>query len=357
MKSFIEIIRDAVDSNVRDIYILAGQPVMFKSNNEYSRYEQTDSRFLSPGDTEKYVTQAYDIARRLIDPLDNCGEDQFAISISGLSRVRVSAYRQRNSYAMVVRIIPFGIPTAESMKIPSAVMNLSALREGLVLICGPAESGKSTTLACITDRINQDRTCHIISIEKPIEYLYRNKLSFISQREIPLDAPDALSSLRTARWQSPDVVTLSEIDSHDTVSELISLAVNHRLVFAALQAKSAPEAISQILSMYPVEQRDEAAVRIAHTLKTVVCQQLVPTTDGVVPVFEIVPTDAVLGKLIVTRDYSGIREHIRTGIGGCTYMNPILEELLRSGKITEETAVYYSDDPENMQERLKKIHL
>lgn len=354
MKSFIEIIRAAVETGVRDIFILAGQPVMFKTDGVYSRYEQPDSRFLTPGDTEKYVTQAYDVARRLIDILDKNGEDQFAISISGLSRVRVSTYRQRNSYAMVARIIPFGIPAPEAMNIPKGVMNLAGLSEGLVLICGPAESGKSTTLACLVNKINQTRPCHILTIEKPIEFLFRNNRAFISQREVPLDALNALNCLRTARWQGPDVVVLSEIEDSDVATELMTLADNHRLVFASVQAKSMPEAITQIIGMFPPEHRNEAAARLGHSLKCVVCQELVPASNGITPVFEIVPVDEVMDRYITEYSIDSIREYIRHEYGGTVFMNPALEKMLKQGRITEETAVYYSGDPEDMRFRIGK---
>lgn len=291
MFTLLEIVRVAVADHISEFFLVAGQPVMFKKAGIYERREDMGSSRLSPLDTEKLTAQAYNIARREMDVLRTEGEDSFAISISGLSRVRISAYKQRGSLAVAAKVIPFGIPAPADIGIPDEVIRLSGLPDGLVLVCGPTSSGKSTTLACLVNEINHSRCCHILTAESPIEYLFTNDKAFISQREAALDTRSISSCLRSARWQSPDVVMISDLSEPEAASVALNLARDRKLVFAAVAAASADDAMTSVLSLFTGEYRRDAALLVRRVLRAILCQRLVSSDGELIPEFTITPPD------------------------------------------------------------------
>ena len=174
-----------------------------------------------PDDTDRLIHQIYSMAgNRNIDPFLQTGDDDFSFSIPGLSRFRVNAYRQRGSLAAVIRVIAFDLPNPDILHIPEEVMSAADFTKGMVLVTGPAGSGKSTTMACIVDRINHSREGHIITLEDPLEYLHRHDKCIVSQREICTDTESYLVSLRATLRQSPDVILLGEMRDYETIQTL-----------------------------------------------------------------------------------------------------------------------------------------
>lgn len=301
MKTFLEIVKNAVQAEAGEVFLLAGQPVTFKTAGKYCRL---DEEILTPPETEKLVQAAYDAVRRPMNRLNEKMDDQFAVSFSGLTRVRVSVYRQRNSYAMNLRMIPFGIPDADRLGIPQDVMKLTELKEGLVLLVGPMESGKSTTMACLLDRINQSREGHILTVEAPIEYLYKNARSFVSQREVGLDAESFAQALSFSRWQSPDVIMVSEVPDGESLRALLQASNNRPLVLTAVTAKSVSSGMAALIGRVPAEEQTAAAREISRSLQAVVFQQLLHDADGSLkPSFKLFLPDDRMRRTIAAQDY------------------------------------------------------
>lgn len=284
MKSFVEIVKYAVANGINEIFVVAGQNIMLKSKSGFLKLDDT---VLTPSDSEKLVGQAYDSARRQGSFLHADGDDQFSISLQGLTRVRVCAYTQRNSVAMVVKIIPFGIPSPESLGIPGEIMDLASLDDGLILVCGSSGSGRSTTLACLVNEINRSRCCHIVTIERPIEYLFKNSSAFVSQREVSPGSKDdgIYDCLCAARWQSADVVMVSDIPDCRAAEEIISLAENRKLVLCSFISKSCESAAPGIRDLFPTDRRSEIESRLNGVIRAVVFQHLERHGDELVPEF------------------------------------------------------------------------
>lgn len=197
-----------------DIFIIAGRPLSVKIDGKLSTYGEK----LMPADTDALIRQIYQLANnRNIDPFLNTGDDDFSFSVPGLSRFRVNAYRQRGSLAAVIRVIAFELPNPDILHIPEDVMSTADFTKGMVLVTGPAGSGKSTTMACLVDKINHSREGHIITLEDPLEYLHRHDRCIVSQREICTDTESYLVSLRATLRQSPDVILLGEMRDYETI--------------------------------------------------------------------------------------------------------------------------------------------
>ncbi|MDR1194548.1 MAG: Flp pilus assembly complex ATPase component TadA, partial [Peptococcaceae bacterium] len=221
MLTLVEILQSAVEKNAADIFIIAGAPPICKLAG--GMVALSEER-LFPDSSEAIVRDIYQHAGRDMDRLMSAGDDDFSFTVQSLSRFRVSTYKQRGSLAAVIRIIPFGIPDYQTMMIPDEVMSVAKTSNGLILITGAAGSGKSTTLACIIDRINATKAGHIITLEDPIEYLHRNKKSLVSQREVSLDSQSYVTALYACLRQSPDVILLGEMRDLATIQTALTAA-------------------------------------------------------------------------------------------------------------------------------------
>ena len=351
MLSFIEIIRIAEEARASDIFIVAGQPISYKKNKQIVKMNEEK---LIPYTTEELIKEAYKIANRENTLLLNTGDDDFAISISGLARLRINVYRQRNSCAAVVRIISFSIPEYQSIGIPEHVMSTAYIQKGLVLVTGAAGSGKSTTLACIIDRINKTRSGHVITLEEPIEFLYRNDQCIVSQREVNIDTVDYLKGLRAALRQAPDVILLGEMRDYETIHVALTAAETGHLVLSTLHTLGAVNTIDRIIDIFPANQQQQIRIQLAMLLRKVISQQLVSTMDNeVVPVFEVINVNPAIRTMIreakVHQIDSVINMSQEVGMVG---MDNSLLELYRSRRISVETALSCSLAPDMMQKRL-----
>ena len=244
----------AVSGQASDIFIIAGSAVSEKIDGHICPVADTK---LLPPDTEKLIYEIYSIAKRPIDNYLASGDDDFSFSIPNLARFRVNAYKQRNSMAAVIRIVSFDVPNWESINILPQVMDVAETTHGMILFTGTAGSGKSTTQACIIDRINKTRDCHIITLEDPIEYLHRNNKSIISQREIAIDTQDYLSALRSCLRQAPDVILLGEMRDAETIRTAITAAETGHTVIATMHTKGAVNAIDRIIDMFSAEHQSQ----------------------------------------------------------------------------------------------------
>ena len=348
----VDILRQAVEQNASDIFLVAGLPLSYKINGRIQ--EQAADKMLPP-DTEQLITAIYHLAdERDMQQLLVHGDDDFSFSVVGLSRFRVSTYKQRGSLAAVIRVVYFDLPDYKALHIPDAVMLAAKKTKGFVLVTGPAGSGKSTTLACIIDAINNTRNAHVITLEDPIEYLHRHKKSVVSQREIATDTDSYAVALRAALRQSPDVILLGEMRDYETIKTAMTAAETGHLVISTLHTIGAANTIDRIIDNFPPSQQQQIRIQLSMVLQAVISQQLVPASNGtVVPAFEIMyPNNAIRNMIreskihqIDTVIYSSAEE-------GMVAMDNSLLRLYKEGTITAETAVTYSANPEVMQKKV-----
>ena len=351
MANLFDYLKRAVEDNASDLFIVAGGPVCEKLDKKLIPIG-TDR--LMPKDAEELVTQLYTQANRPKDAFLRDGDDDFSFSVAGLARFRVNTYRQRGSMAAVVRVVAFGIPDWQSLHIPPQVMELASLTHGMVLVTGTAGSGKSTTQACVIDRINQTRSGHIITLEDPIEYLHRNAKSIVSQREISIDTQDYLAALRACLRQAPDVILLGEMRDHETIRTAMTAAETGHLLIATLHTKGAVNTVDRIVDSFPSTQQEQVRSQLSMVLRTVVCQQLLPDKDGgMVPAYEIMQMNNAIRSLIRDNKTHQIDNAIAAGgAEGMISMDQSILTLYKAGKVTMETALEYSVNPEQLRRRL-----
>ena len=346
-----EILQKAIALDAADIFLIAGLPVTFKCGG---RQERMPERFLRPDDITALVDSIYELSRRGRGNLERGVDDDFSFAVPQLGRFRVNVFRQRGSLAAVIRVIRFGLPDPAKLGIPESVLSLADNKKGLVLITGSAGTGKSTTLACMIDRINRSRDCHIITMEDPIEYIHRHDKAIVTQREISIDTPGYLESLRSALRESPDVILLGEMRDYDTISAALTAAETGVLLLSTLHTSSAANTINRILDVFPANQQKQVKIQLAQILKGVVCQQLVPSVDGgQLPVFEIMKSTVAISNMIREDKLHQLESAMQAGSadGMCT-MDGSLLKLWREGKITTDTALLSCVNYENMVKRL-----
>lgn len=345
-----EILKKAVDEGASDIFIVAGLPVSFRKNGII---HTADGDKLLPNHTELLLHEIYDMANhRNIDILNQTGDDDFSFAVPGFSRFRVSAFKQRGSLSAVMRIISFELPDPEALGIPQEIIDLGNHTNGMVLVTGPAGSGKSTTLACIIDHINKTRNSHIITLEDPIEYLHRHDKSIVSQREVELDTESYVAALRAALRQSPDVILLGEMRDFETISVAMTAAETGHLLLSTLHTIGAANTINRIMDVFPANQQHQIAVQLSACLNAVVSQQLLPTVDGgVVPAHEIMIVNPAIRNMIRDNKVFQIEGVIFSGSGqtGMLSMDESIKRLLAQGIITRETAMAHASHPERIR--------
>ena len=346
-----DILREATLKGASDIFIVAGLPVTYKVKGAQDR---ADGGIMKPADIDPVIDEIYQAARRQKTILDQGLDDDFSFSIPELGRFRVNVFRQRGSLSAVIRVIKFGIPDYRELGIPESVLSLADNMTGLVLVAGAAGSGKSTTLACMIDRINHQRESHIITMEDPIEYLHSHNKSIVSQREVFIDTPGYLESLRSALRESPDVILLGEMRDFETISAAITAAETGVLLFSTLHTSSAANTINRIVDVFPATQQVQVRGQLAQLLRGVVCQQLVPTTDGTItPVFEVLKSNPAIQNMIRENKLHQLEAAMQAARAeGMMTMDNSLFELYQKGTITKETLLNTCNNYEFVSKRV-----
>ena len=346
-----EVLQSAVQTGASDIFLIAGLPVTLKCKGEQNRIGEDR---LLPADIAKLVDEIYEVSGRERYNLEKRIDDDFSFSIAHFGRFRVNVFRQRGSLAAVIRVIQFGLPDPTSLGIPENVLALADNKKGMVLVAGSAGSGKSTTLACMIDRINKSRSCHIITMEDPIEYIHRHEKAIVTQREIFIDTPGYLESLRSALRESPDVILLGEMRDYDTISAAITAAETGTLLFSTLHTSSAANTINRIIDVFPASQQQQVKIQLAQILKGIVCQQLVPDEKGgLVPAFEVLRCTPAVQNMIRDGKLHQLDSVMQTGAAdGMFTMDASLLKLYREGRISKETALLSCVHYDTMSKRL-----
>ena len=348
------LLKDMIDAKASDIFVVAGLPLSYEANGSIYNLS-TD--MLRPADTQEVVRAIYELADRDFDAmLANRNHDEdFSFAIGGLGRFRANVFRQRGSLSAVIRVIAFGLPDPKEYEIPDEVLALSHLQKGLVLVTGPAGSGKTTTLTCIIDRLNHERQGHIITMEDPIEYVHRHGSCIVTQREIPTDVATFAEALRSALREAPAIILLGEMRDPETVATAMTAAEMAQLLFSTLHTTSASGTIDRIVDTFPAQQQRQIRIQLSLVLQAIVCQQLVPTIDGKqTPAFEIMHSNAAIRNLIREEKTYQIDSVIAShGAEGMRTMDQSLFALCKGGRITSDTALRFSVHEEALERRLQ----
>lgn len=355
-----EFFKDAVERQASDIFMIPGMPLALKING---RIENIGEEKIFPAEMDNYIREIYTLSgSRDMSRVMTLGDDDFSFSIVGLSRFRASVMKQRGSLAAVIRIVRFDLPNPADIHIPETVLNIASMKKGMVLVTGAAGSGKSTTLACIIDRINQTRNAHVITLEDPIEYLHHHQHSVVTQREIGHDTASYVDGLRASYVdglraslrQAPDVILLGEMRDYETIQTAMTAAETGHLLISTLHTIGAANTIDRIIDVFPADGQQQVRVQLAMVLKAVVSQQLVPAADGsLIPAFEIMFVNEAIRSMIRESKIHQIQNVIATSMAeGMVSLDSSLLRYLQQGLITKETCINYSLNPEQMKMRL-----
>ena len=347
----MQIITTAATQRAADLFIIAGAPCCMRMDKTI---QPVDDKKLLPNDTQALVEELYRLANRDMDRFYQTWDDDFSFAVPGLARFRVNTYRQRGSMAAVIRVVAFTIPDWREIHIPPQIIELSRLTSGMVLVTGAADSGKSTTLACLIDEINKTRSCHIITLEDPIEYLHRDRMSIISQREMTIDTATFPTALRACLRQSPDVILLGEMRDMETIRSAMTAAETGHLLLTTLHTRSAVSTIDRIIDTFPAEQQEQIRIQLSSVLRTVISQQLLPNKQGkLVPAFEIMHMNKAIASLIRDRKVHQIDNTISSSAGeGMISMDQYILNLYQSGEITRDTAIRFARNQEQIMRKL-----
>ena len=348
-----QLLENALVMGGSDVFIVPGSRVMAKVRG--GMVGLGEERVM-PDESRRLIEQAYALAQnRDMSGLLKTGDDDFSFSVERMCRFRCNAYQQRGTLAATLRVVAFGLPKPEELSIPEAVMRLTDLRNGMVLVTGPAGSGKSTTLACMIDRINSSRGGHIITIEDPIEFLHPHKQSLVSQREVPNDSATFGSALRAALRQAPDVILLGEMRDHDTMQTAITAAETGHLLFSSLHTVGAAKTIDRIIDAFPPNQHQQMRIQLSMVLRAVVSQRLIPAKNGeLIPVFELMTVNTAIQNMIREGKTHQIDNVIYGGMmdQSMISMDNELLSLCRAGRIDKDTAIAYAVNQDTMKKRL-----
>lgn len=347
-----DLLKKAVQEGASDVFLVAGLPVSMRLQGAVV---QIGEDRLLPDDTCSIITQIYEMAdNRPMDCLNSCGDDDFSFAIAGLSRFRVCAYKQRSALSLVVRVIAFSLPNSNQLGIPDNIIEFANLAKGLVLITGAAGSGKSTSLACIIDYINQHYDKHIITLEDPLEFLHRHNRSIVSQREIGVDTKSYVTALRAALRQSPNVILLGEMQDRETIQIAMAAAETGYLIFSSLYTVGAAHTIERMIDAFPPNQQHQAAVQLSMALQAVVSQQLIPSVDGMmIPAFEIMTVNPAIRNMIREQKISQLESVLYSSVSAdMVSMDTSLMNLYKNKRITAETALKFATNPDMLKMRI-----
>ncbi|NLW40183.1 MAG: type IV pilus twitching motility protein PilT [Tissierellia bacterium] len=340
----LDLIKYGIDNRASDIHITTGIPPAFRIDGVL-RY--LDERPLSSDSIEALIKQI--LTEEKARELEFTGEIDISYFIPSLGRFRMNIYKQRGCYAVAIRIIPSRIPTIEELGLPTIIKDLARLSRGLILVTGPTGSGKSTTLASIINQINQEKNCHIITLEDPIEYLHIHKKSIVNQREIKADTLSFSNGLRAALRQDPDVILVGEMRDLDTISTALTAAETGHLVLSTLHTSGAAKSIDRIIDVLPPHQQLQVRLQISSVIQAIISQQLLPKAIGkgrLLATEIMIATPAIRNLIREGKTYQ-IDNIIQTSKKeGMQTMDNSLLDLYKQGLITKETVLKQAADIE-----------
>ncbi len=331
-----------------DLHLAAGQPPLVRVLGDLHRL--TDFEVLTASRIRELVYSI--ISKRQQERFEQLHELDTNYTVPGIARYRVNIYLKRNAVAVSFRQIPYSVVPFDSLGLPDAVRQFAEMPRGLVLVTGPTGSGKSTTLAAIIDLVNQNRPCHIITIEEPIEFVHDSKMALVSQRDVGTDTESFATALRQALRQDPDVILVGEMRDLETISTAVTAAETGHLVFATLHTQDAAQTIDRIVDAFPSEQQSQVRIQVASTLQGIVTQQLIPTSDGTARVVaaEVLIATPAIRNLIREGKIHQVFPMLAAGRKfGMNTMDERLGTLVRDGRITLEAALQRCRDENELK--------
>ena len=350
MSTMERILRLMVDKKASDVYLSAHSPAMIKINGQSI---PINAQILPADATRSLLAEVLPPLR--IEELDEIGELNMALQVEGLGNFRISGFRQRSTYAAVIRYIPNKIPALASLKLPPLLGDLIMEKRGLILMVGATGAGKSTTLASMIDRRNETATGHILTIEDPIEYYFTNKKSVVNQREVGSDTQSLQVALKNALRQAPDVIMIGEIRDRETMSAAIAYAQSGHLCLATMHANNSYQALNRMLSFYPVEVRPTLLGDLAAALKAVVSQRLLRTQSNErIAAVEVMLNTKLVAELIEKGDFSGVKEAMEKSMAeGSQTFEQHIAKLITEGTVARKEGLANADSPTNLMWRLE----
>ncbi|MCZ2406952.1 MAG: PilT/PilU family type 4a pilus ATPase [Burkholderiales bacterium] len=350
MSTMERILRLMAEKKASDVYLSANAPALIKINGECV---QINSQVLPPEAPKNLLAEIVPPDR--IEELEETGELNMGVPLTGVGRFRVSAMRQRGSYAVVIRFISQQVPELSELSLPPVLGELILEKRGLILVVGATGSGKSTSLAAMIDRRNGLMSGHILTIEDPVEYQFRNRKSIVNQREVGSDTQSLQIALKNALRQAPDVILIGEIRDRETMSAAIAYAQSGHLCLATLHANNSYQALNRILSFYPVEVRPTLLGDLSSALKAIISQRLVRTAAGErLPAVEVMLNTKLVAELIEKGDFSGVREAMEKSMAeGSQTFEEDLARLIMENRIDRKEGLAYADSPTNLMWRLQ----
>lgn len=344
----------AVAIGASDVHLRANEHPVVRKNGKIIRIDM-------PKLTEEDINEVINVLvpKMLRTKANSAFDLDFAHEIKGLSRFRVNLSRQLGKNAFVIRNIPYDIKTIEELSLPLAIEQFAAENNGIVLVTGPTGSGKSTTLAALINHVNQNYQKHIITIEDPIEYVFNNKKSIVSQRQVGVDTPSFHDGVKYALRQDPDVILIGEIRDRETVESALKASETGHLVFATLHTNDAVQTINRMVNMFDTSDREFIRSQVAETLRGTIAQKLVSTKDddGRYPACEVLVATPTVKDFIVKNELESIYDLVRKGsFSDMLTMNMSLFKLYEDGIITEEEAMEKSDNKNELQQMFRGVY-
>ena len=344
-----EILALAGQAGASDVHLTTGLPPKMRLNGSLVTvpgFSDADDR-MTGADTQAALREI--MKEEQLRVFEERGEYDMSFSLKGEGRYRVNAFRQRGATALALRLVSSRIPSPEQLGVPASIIDLYRRKRGLVLVTGPTGSGKSTTLAAIIDKVNEYRDAHVITLEDPIEYLHRHKMSMVNQREIGQDTRSYADALRAALREDPDVILVGEMRDYETISVAVTAAETGHLVLSTLHTIGAASTVDRVIDVFPPHQQQQIRVQLSNVLEAVISQQLIPRADGMgrVAAFEVLHANAAIRNLIREGKTHQIPNIMQTNRRlGMISMDEAILQLLREGRITRQMAIAFAQNPD-----------
>ena len=352
MIDFKEIIHTAVERGASDVHLTVGLPAIYRIDGDLLNASE---EILQDEDVQVAAGQL--ASEKQLDEMKATGEVDFAVTFDGTIRMRCNAFYQQGHIALALRMLPLKIPTMKSLELGPIFVEQAEKPRGLVLLTGPTGSGKSSTLAAMLDHINHNRRRHIITLENPIEFLYTPDQCIINQREVGDDTESFAAGLRAALRQDPDVILVGEMRDLETISTAITAAETGHLVFGTLHTKGAANTIDRIIDVFPPEQQEQVRIQLADVLECAISKTLLPRIGGGrVAAYEILVATPAVRSLIRQNKSFQIPSAMQTGKRqGMQLLDDALADLVRTGKVTLDTALAVANDPAVLRNQLGRF--
>jgi twitching motility protein PilT len=342
---------------VSDLIFSPGRPPQVEVYGQLIPVQGPGLHQLTADDTRRIASDLIGNNKQAITTLREQGACDISFGLPGLARFRVNVFIQRGSCAVVMRVIPTTIPEFSTLGLPPQLAEIASLRDGIVLVTGARGAGKSSTLAALLDRINEKQTCHIITIEDPIEFLHNHKQATIHQRELHSDTPNFALALRAALRQAPKVILVGELRDRETMEMVLEAAETGHLVLTSLNAPSAGKTLERIVGAFPPAEQPSLRGRLSKTLRYVISQRLIPRKDGGrVAILEIFKNTSRTMNCLQCEDPSGdtLLEVVKNSASeGMQHFDAEIEKLVRAEVVDLEAALTYATDPQQLQRTLR----